>query len=263
MERRLRRASGHSPRSVDARRRPMSRSGVSSTAAIRRSTTPAMSGRTGPSSDTMHAAPMLPARRGRAVAVHDAQHAIGMEVGELHGDGTPHGMPEQHGALGPDIVEQVADDVGDLVDRDALPRQRIAPGETGQARVQHAPAERLGEVAALPPVHPAAGEVPVEVDGPDGFAARALGSVRFRVVRQRVPDAPAVDHQLVGDHAHRTPGTECRARYGGGRGPVSVVVTPIVMTTRRKRRSLHGDSTTLPQRDPLPPERGTSGTHRR
>ena len=112
------------------------------------------------------AAPVLPPRCRRAVAVHDAEDPVRMGVGELDGDGATHGMPEQHGPFRPDLVEQVPHDVGDLADGDALPWQRVAAREPGQARVEQTPAQRLREVAALAPVHPAAGEIPVQVHGP-------------------------------------------------------------------------------------------------
>ena len=50
--RRLRLASGHSPRNVDGSRRPIRKPGVSSMTAIMRSATPATSGTTGESRET-------------------------------------------------------------------------------------------------------------------------------------------------------------------------------------------------------------------
>ena len=126
-----------------------------------------------------HAASLLPARGRRAVAVDDAQDPLGMGVGELHGDGTTHGVPQRARLAAPRPRRG-----------DGRPRPEISPMVTRSHGIGSLPAnpgrlglrtrqpERLGEVAALSPVHPPAGEVPVEVDGPDGLAPRAFGTMR-------------------------------------------------------------------------------------
>ena len=76
--------------------------------------------------------------------------------------------PEQDGRARIDLVRDSHDLVGQALHGDVLPLEGVAPAETGQARVDDAPAELLGQAGALPPVHAAAGEVAVDVDGPDG-----------------------------------------------------------------------------------------------
>ena len=83
----------------------------------------------GDSTDTSNPRPVLPARSGGAVAVM-IQDALGMGVGELHGDHATHGVSEQHGAAA-GLVEQMADHVRDLGDGDAL-RQRVTASDIGR-----------------------------------------------------------------------------------------------------------------------------------
>ena len=75
------------------------------------------------------------------------------------------------------------------------------PPKPGQARVDDAPAELLGEARALPPVHAAAGEVAVDVDRPHRRRAGAVGAVGVDVVRDGEAEAAALDHHRARDHA--------------------------------------------------------------
>ena len=143
---------------------------------------------------------LLPRRRAHAVAVDHPDGAPRVVVRELHGDGAAHGVAEQDGRAGVDLVHDGHDLVGQALHGDVLPLERVAAAEPGQARVDDAPAQLLGQARALAPVHAAAGEVAVDVDRPDGRGPGAVGPVGVDVVGDGEAQAPALHHHGAGDH---------------------------------------------------------------
>ena len=128
------------------------------------------------------AVPLLPRRRADAVAIDQPEGVPGVVVDELDGDRPAHGVAEHDDRAGLDLVQHGHDLIGQHLHRHVVPVERIAPAESGQAGVDDPPAELFGQAGALPPVHAAAGEVAVDVDGPDRRGARAVGPMGPDVV---------------------------------------------------------------------------------
>ena len=109
--------------------------------------------------------------------------------------------PSRTDRAGIDLVHDGHDLVGQALHGDVLPLERVAAAETGQARVDDAPAQLFGQARALTPVHAAAGEVAVDVHRPDGRGPGAVGPVGVDVVRDGEAQAPALHHHGARDHA--------------------------------------------------------------
>src|SRR5205807_3258942 len=72
---------------------------------------------------------MLPRRGRHAVAVDDAEGAIGEVVGELHGDGAAHRVAEDEGGGGAQVVEEAGEPAGEAAHTQVVPRQGITAAE--------------------------------------------------------------------------------------------------------------------------------------
>ena len=93
----------------------------------------------------------------------------------------------------PKVVEERLDSLGERGHGDLTPGEWVTATEPRQARIDHPPAERLGQVLTLPVVHRTTGEVTVDVDRPELTGA-------FVVVRDGVVEPEPVDLDRVGDH---------------------------------------------------------------
>ena len=139
-------------------------------------------------------AAVLPGRGADAVSVDQPKGAPRVVVRELDGDGTAHRVPHEDGRSRIHLVHDGHDLIGQVLNGDVLPFERIAAAESGQAGVDDPPAELLGQAGTLAPVHAAPGEEAVDVDGPDRWRARTVGTVRIDVVGNGEAQTVTVHH---------------------------------------------------------------------
>ena len=195
-------ASGQSPRIVEERRRPISRSGESMTTDRVRSSRFAGPGMNGERSRTTRcgaaSTPVSPLRPGRRC--REPGPVGRSQYGQL-----PR-RPSSARAAPPSRLRGCPRASGP-----GLRSRRSSPAARGagrcrqipECRVDHPPTELLGEVRALSPVHRAPRRSTRECSRPRSAGCRVLVAVGVHVVGDRVPHPPAVGDQLRRHHPDR------------------------------------------------------------